>query len=398
MSLSRRSFLAASAISAGGFLLPRFMFPAPESLDEFIKDHMDSRSIPGLGACIIKEGAVEWIKGYGWADIKNRIPYDPEQTLQNIGSVSKTFTATAVMQLWEQGRFKLDDNVEAYLDFKVRNPRFPEAPITFRQLLTHRSSIKDGPSYDESYTCGDPKVTLRVWLEQYFTPGGEYHDSDENFHEWKPGQEGELPAQPRPYSNVGFGLLGHLAERIAKMPFSDYCREHIFGPLDMTATSWYLEDLDLSRHARLYTHIPAGETRPIMLPEGRVDKTSEAGDYYPHCLYSFPNYPDGLIRTSVLQLARFLKTYLNEGIYEDTRILKRETVQTIFSHDHFGGGLCWMERPLPGGDSIWAHSGGDPGINALVCFRASDKAGFIILANSDDAGLGPLFMRLLQGA
>ena len=388
-----------SLVSTGGLILPRWAFPTPEDLDDFITKHMDSRPIPGLGVCIIKEGAVAWAKGYGWADIGNKIPYDPEKTLQNIGSVSKTITATAVMQLWEQGRFKLDDDVDGYLGFKVNNPRFPEAPITFRQLLTHRSSIKDGPSYGESYACGDPLVTLKTWLEQYFTPGGEYHDAEENFHVWKPGQEGELPAQPRPYSNVGFGLLGHLVEKISKTPFSDYCREHIFEPLGMPATSWYLKDLDLSRHARPYSHIPAGESRPIMQEEGgRTEKTSEAGGFYPHCLYSFPNYPDGLVRTSVLQLARFLQAYLNEGAFENKRILKPATVRTIFSHDHFGGGLCWMERALPGGDSIWAHSGGDPGINALMCFRSSDQAGIIILANTDDAGLGPLLLRLLQEA
>ncbi|MGB2906344.1 MAG: serine hydrolase domain-containing protein, partial [Candidatus Aminicenantaceae bacterium] len=189
-------------------IYPYWAFPTPEGLDDFIEKHMDSRFIPGLGVCLIKAGAVARIKGFGWADIENEIPYDPEQTLQNIGSVSKTFTATAVMQLWEQGRFKLDDDVNSYLSFKVKNPRFPEASITFRQLLTHRSSIKDGPSYGESYACGDPQVTLKTWIEQYFTPGGETYDADENFHVWKPGQEGKLPAQPRPYSNVGFGLLG----------------------------------------------------------------------------------------------------------------------------------------------------------------------------------------------
>jgi CubicO group peptidase (beta-lactamase class C family) len=135
-----------------------------------------------------------------------------------------------------------------------------------------------------------------------------------------------------------------------------------------------------------------------MLPEGRTEQTSKAGGFHPHCLYSFPNYPDGLIRTSVLQLARFLLVYLNEGVWANKRILRPETVRTIFSHDHFGGGLCWTEHALPGGDTIWAHSGGDPGINALMCFRASDKAGYIILSNTDDAGLGPLLMRMLKEA
>lgn len=398
MYVTRRMFLRSAAISAGGLLLHPQVFPSSQELDEFMKEQMVSIPVSGLGACIIKDGSVVWSKGYGWADIEKKIPYDPERTIQNIASVSKTITATAVMQLWEKGKFHLDDDVNDYLSFAVRNPRFPDIPITFRQLLTHRSSILDGPSYDDSYSCGDPSVSLKTWVKEYFTPEGEFYDAEKNFHVWKPGQEGELPSQPGAYSNVGFGLLGHLVETIAKTPFGDYCKSHIFDPLGMTETSWYLKDLDLSRHAQPYTYIPAGESRSIFRSEGRSETTSEAGGFFPHCLYSFPNYPDGLVHTSVLQLARFLESYINEGVYRNSTILKPETVRTMLSQDHFGGGLCWMQRRLPGGDSLWVHSGGDPGINTIMCFRTSDKAGIIIFFNTDNAQLATFLIRLLQEA
>ena len=147
MSVTRRMFLRSAAISAGGMLLNLPVFSIPEELDEFMRKQMASIPVAGLGACIVKDGGVAWSKGYGWADIEKKIPYDPERTIQNIASVSKTITATAVMQLWEQDKFRFDDDVNDYLSFSVRNPRFPDVPVTFRQLLAHRSSILDGPFY-----------------------------------------------------------------------------------------------------------------------------------------------------------------------------------------------------------------------------------------------------------
>jgi CubicO group peptidase (beta-lactamase class C family) len=101
--------------------------------------------------------------------MENKIPMT-DKTIQNIGSISKTITATAVMQLWEKGKFKLDDDVNGYLPFKERNPYFPDDPITFRELLTHKSSIKDGPAYEDSYACGDPTISLKDWIEDFKLP------------------------------------------------------------------------------------------------------------------------------------------------------------------------------------------------------------------------------------
>ncbi len=396
--ITRRAFLNNTLFTVGGLVLGRPIFSLQEDLDRFIRERMATTPIMGLGLCLIRGGEIVWAKGYGWADSERRIPYDPERTIQNIGSVSKTFTATAVMQEWESGKFHLDDDVDRFLSFPVKNPRHPDSPITFRQLLTHRSSIRDGPAYGESYACGDPQISLQTWLEEYFTPGGGYYHAERNFHAWRPGQTGELPSQPRAYSNVGFGLLGHLVEVLSGTSFSDYCRDHIFTPLGMTDTAWYLKDLDLNRHARPYTYVPEGKIRRILGPEGMRIKSSAEGEFVPNCLYSFPNYPDGLIRTSPAQLAHFLMAYANPGALQKQRILRPETVRLMLSRDHFGRGLCWFERGLKGGDSLWGHGGGDPGINTSMYFRASDKAGVILFANTDNAGLEYISDRMFRDA
>ncbi len=397
MKISRRRFIKSAAITTGSFFVFQPALPQEENLNNFILSQMENNHIPGLGACIIKDGSIAWSNGYGWADIEKKIPYDLQKTVQNIGSVSKTFTATAVMQLWEQGMFKLDDDINAYLPFKVRNPQYPDAPITFRQLLTHRSSIMDGPAYGQSYACGDPSVSLETWIREYFTPGAKYYAEKGNFHEWKPGQEGELPTRPRAYTNVGFGLLGYLVERIAKIPFSEYCRANIFAPLDMKHTSWYLKDLDLARHALPYTYLPPGKSRRVLLEGGETLKKMEEGGFYPNCLYSFFNYPDGLIRTSVFQLARFLSAYINKGIYKGARILKQTTVETMLSRDHFERGLCWSERLWSDDENMWGHGGGDPGISTTMQFLSQSGIGVIVFANTS-TGLSNVQNRLFQEA
>lgn len=383
------------------------------SLDEFITSMMETSHLPGLAACIVKNNGIAWSKGYGWANIEQRIPMTPD-TLMNIGSISKTITATAIMQLWEEGKFQLDDDINNHLPFAVKNPFHPNEPITFRQLLTHTSSIHDGPAYEESYSCGDPKIPLRTWVEEYLTPGGVYYNREENFHDWKPGEEFD-------YCNVPFGLLGYLVEAISGSSFSDYCQANIFEPLGMNETSWYLADLDTAKHAVPYTYVSKGEIRGRLLQEGgNGQEVQEREGYIPNCLYSFPNLPDGLLRTSVHQLARFLMAYINNGSYEGRRILQESTVREILTsqldqsmllpspweglgltwHKHKESqGLTWYQLGLDSEDLVWGHRGSDPGITTAMLFRPTDGVGVIVFINTDWGwGLEEIAKRLFQEA
>jgi CubicO group peptidase (beta-lactamase class C family) len=360
-----------------------------QTLDEFILGKMKSANIPGLSACIVKKDKLVWSGAFGWADVENKKPMT-EETIQNIGSISKTITATAVMQLFEQGKFKLDDDVNGYLPFGVRNPRFPDDPITFRQLLTHKSSIKDGPAYEHSYACGDPTVSLKDWIKGYLVPGGKYYSGEENFHTWKPGTT-KTPIWS--YSNVGFGLLGYLVEVVSGRDFAEYSRDNILSPLGMKNTGWYLADVDIARHAIPYSlisedrRLPPGITFETYLPRyGKDKQPAKTGELFPHCLYSFPNYPDGLIRTNVRDLSRFLRAYIGGGAFEEKRILKEKTVRTMLSKEHFDRGLCWFDLNLKNGDAAWGHGGGDPGISTEMLFRPKDGVGVILFFNLDTPG------------
>lgn len=407
---SRRRFVQSTSLFALGTLIG--CAPSSESnvalrsfdeLNAFLAEATLKDGAVGYSAALVKGDRLIWSNGFGMADRAKNIEMTP-QHIQNIGSISKTITATAVMQLWEEDRFKLDDDINAFLPFSVRNPRFPNEPITFRQLLTHRSSITDGPSYDASYACGDPAVSLEDWIKGYFQPEGAYYDAEANFHVWKPGTTNP-PEQPRAYTNVGFGLLGYLVEQITGQPFTDYCRGRIFEPLGMENTGWLISEIDQSKHAVTYTALgddpkpPEDGSLDSMLPaDGFTVDDLVPGGYIPHCLYSFYNYPDGLLRTNVEDLSRFLRAYMGGGVFSGARILKPETVDLMLSKTHYERGLCWDTYAFYEENTFWGHDGGDPGVATLMAYHKEENIGLLMFYNYGEFGdsIEEILKRLLQ--
>ena len=336
-----------------------------------------------MACAIAGPGRVRWSNGVGLADVEQQRPMRAD-TLINVASVSKTVTATAVMQLWEQNRFGLRDDAGKHLPFTLRNPHFPEVPVTFEQLLTHRSSIKDNwPMYDRTYVCGDSPVSLGGWLDAYFTPGGAYW-GEGNWHQWPPGTVNP-PAEPRCYSNVGFGVLGYLVELLSQRPFSEFCKERIFRPLGMRHTGWFLREIDVARHATPYVRasdqMPGRDARLFRTASAVDVKSLPSGTLVPLCLYGCADYPDGTLRTSANELAQFVAAYLAQDRVHGSCLLKPETLRVMFSGDHYGRQLCWDARKLPDGRFIILHSGRDPGVTAFAAFEQATHTGVVCVRN-----------------
>jgi CubicO group peptidase (beta-lactamase class C family) len=363
---------------------------------------MATYSIAGVAACVVKDDRMVWSNTYGFADLERQIPMNLDW-VQNICSISKTFATTALMQLWEQGRFQLDDDVGDYMSFPVRNPSHPDVPITFRLLLTHQSSIRDGEWYGRGYQCGDPAVSLAEWIEGYLQPGGRFYDADENYQTWPPGDRWE-------YNNVAFGLVGYLVEQISGELFTDYCREHIFEPLDLNETSWYLADIDLSRHVVPYTYVEGDEIRsptwggrPLgVILEGSGSTVPVGDGHHASCAYNHPNFPDGFLRTSVRQLSRFARAYLNGGILDGQRILRERTIREMFQPQLQGGlgsqGLTWYTSPQVRERDVWGHGGSDPGINTDIRLLPEEGIAAIVFINTWGGNPSQMTRRLLEEA
>jgi len=213
----RRILRALCALGLLAGLVPLPVSAQSSGLDAYVLARMREARVPGLAACIVKEDAIVWSAGYGWRDVAQGLPVTP-QTPFMLASVSKTVTGTALVQLWDQGRFRLDDDVAAHLRFPLAHPLFPKAPITFREVLAHAASIRDNWGVMTSlYVRGDSPLPLGWFLDQYLVPGGQWYSAQKSFTPFAPGTKFE-------YSNIGFALAGHLVEAIAQVPFDLYCQ------------------------------------------------------------------------------------------------------------------------------------------------------------------------------
>ncbi len=399
--LDRRTFLSTAGMAAAGLTAvagigcrqvePRSDESQPPeqnpAIDNFIRNKMETDHIPGVAACLLNRDGIVWSGEYGWADIERQIPMTLD-SLQNVASISKTFTTAALLQLWEKDLFGLDDDVSDYLPFPIRNPRHPQSSITFRHLLTHVSSIRDGNAYSAGYACGDPKMDLQTWMTEYLKPGAALYDPEQNFFEWGPGDDWT-------YNNVAYGLLAYLAEEIAEAPFAQLCRDHVFAPLGMERTSWYLDDIDLSEHVVPYTWLSEGEARgpswggaPLGVIHEPGQEPSLDDGYKANCAYNHPNFPDGFLRTSVRQLSHYLRTYLRGGSSSDTRILEESTVEQLFRRqtevvEDRQQGLTWYANFDIRGDPAWGHGGSDPGVNTDMRLLRKEGLAAIVFMNTN---------------
>ena len=140
------SILIISAI----FCLTLFAQDKAKELDTKLTEIAEKGHLPGFGVAIVSKDKTLYQKGYGYADLANKKPYT-KNTVQNIGSVSKTFIGVSLMKLVERGKLILMTRISDILPFKITNPYYPESPITIRQLATHTSTLKDTDYYQKTY-------------------------------------------------------------------------------------------------------------------------------------------------------------------------------------------------------------------------------------------------------
>lgn len=341
--------------------------PSKTSIDTFIKNKMDKEGIVGISASIIIDKKLVWTNGYGYADKENKIPFTPS-TIMNVASVSKTFTGVCIMKAVEEGRFTLDEDINTYLPFKVINPNFPNEKITLRHLATHTSGLTDRqPFYtDSTGSFGGRKIEpLGAFLKNYFADGGTHYSKD-NFLNAKPGLY-------REYCNSGAGLAGYIIELRTGKNLSEYAKQHIFKPLKMANTGWFLNEVDIAKHSKLYRK--KGDSI-VQIP-----------------LYEGTTYPDGGIRTSAQELSKFFIALLNEGKYNKTKILQKETVEEMLRFQYtetnkpdnvklsnINQGIFWATKL--GGTRI-GHNGSDPGVRIFMLSDLNKEIAVILFFNTE---------------
>src|SRR2546426_5735273 len=297
-------------------------------LDALIPSQLQNRDIAGAVVSVVKDGQVLFAKGYGYADFAAKKPVLADQTLFRPGSISKLFTATAVMQLVEQGKLDLDRDVNEYLDFAI--PKTYPEPVTLRRLLTHTAGFEE--TLKNLFVAHESDLKpLRTYLvnqmPQRIFPTGKVVS----------------------YSNYGFTVAGYIVEHVSGEKFERYIDNHILKPLRMTNSTF---------------DQPLPVALTPQMSQGYLTAAKKPRDFE-----FVQASPAGALSTTAADMTRFILAFLQHGAVDGAAILKPETVRQMETrqfelHPMLNGlGLTFMEYSMNGqriighgGDTIYFHS------------------------------------------
>jgi CubicO group peptidase (beta-lactamase class C family) len=315
-------------------------------LDGLVPMELEQEDIAGAVICIVKDGKVIFAKGYGYADVKARKPVTVDATLFRPGSISKTFTWTAVMQLFEQGKLDLTRDVNDYLDFRI--PATFGRPITLKDIMTHT------PGFEESFK------------DLFVAKASDMHPLNVYIATHLP-REIYPPGTTPAYSNYGATLAGYIVQRVSGMPFDDYIEKNIFQPLGMN-------------HTTFRQPLPAN-LQPLM--SNGYDKAS--GE--PKGFEFVQAWPAGSVSTTAEDMSHWMIAHLQDGQYNGVRILKAETARMMHSRlwtnlpELNGGAYGFYEQSRNGHRSI-GHGGDTQWFHSDMFLMVDDHLGLFMSLNS----------------
>ena len=321
---------------------------------KLIHHEMETNAIAGLSIALVDDQRVVWAAGFGFADLNSKTPASAD-TLYRIGSISKLFTATAALQLAEQGRLDIDKPVRSYVpDFTMKSRVPDQGEITVRQLMTHHAGLP------------------RDRLKGFMNPSPPHFTSV--VRELRNVSPPYPPALMYSYSNLGFSLLGHVIENASGVPYEDHMRRALLIPLGMTASSFTPGLSDSSRAAKGY--------------QGR------------QAAFEFPlrDVPAGGLNSSVNELGRFMAMLFAGGVANGHRILGDHTIAEMLRPQNtaapldlnFHVGLGWMlstlgSSSIQNAGTVAHHAGGTALFHSQMYILPRHKLGVVVLANSSTA-------------
>lgn len=321
-------------------------------LDGIVPLQLKLADIAGATISVVKDGKLLFAKGYGYSDVQKKQPVSPAETLFRPGSISKLFTWTAVMQLFEQGKLDLDRDVNEYLDFKI-----PDAfgkPITLKNIMTHTPGFEEQVK-DLFTTSGTPNL-------------GDYLKAHIPARIYPPGT---VPA----YSNYATALAGYIVQRVSGRPFEEYVEENIFKPLNMT-------------HSTFRQPLPSNLTSFM---SGGYRRGSDPAEPFE----VINPFPAGSLSSTATDMAQLMMAHLQDGQLNGARILKPETARLmhsrLFALDDAANAMCYgFYEETRNGHRIIGHGGDTVYFHSDLHLVLDQNVGFFVSYNSagTSSGLG----------
>lgn len=320
-----------------------------ETIDALVQKAMDQGPISGVSVGIERGGRVIHARGYGFADLENEVPAT-EETVYRIGSITKQFTAVAIMQLLEEGRLSLEDPVTRYV------PEFPtgDHEVTIRTLLNHTAGIPNVTTMQEWWET----MALELSPEQLMAT---FADAPFDF----------PPGTRFSYSNSGYFLLGLVVERVSGQPYGGYLNEHLFVPYDLESTTYCTGHQLVPNRASGY-------------------RLNESGEFVPATYVSMSQaYSAGAVCSTVLDLLRWSHGLADGAIVDDDTYERMSRPDTLRDGTRIEYGYGFASAYVEGHHRV-SHVGGMLGFAGQIARYDDDDVSIIVLSNTEDAKVAAL--------
>lgn len=341
-------FLIAISISA---------FAQNENFESDVQNIMKNYEAVGLSMAVVKKGKIVYNKAFGLKDNTTNESLNTSHIFR-IASISKSFSATSIMQLAEQGKLSLDDDISDLVGFTVRNPNFPDQKITLKMLMSHTSSINDSQGY----------FTLDA-INPAKNP------------DWKNCYSKYAPGTAYAYCNLNYNMIGAVIEKYSGIRFDNYVKQRILNPLGLYG-GYNIDSLDASRFATLHEYNAKTKTlspSPLAYAARREERLNyQMG-------YTTPIFsPTGGMKISSNDLAKYMIMHMNFGKSNGVKIISKKSsklMQTKVSEEEgYGLALTNSDDIIPG-EMMTGHTGSAYGLYSAMFFNPKKKFGFVVITN-----------------
>jgi CubicO group peptidase (beta-lactamase class C family) len=330
------------------------------TIETAIQQIFQEEKVAGLSVAVVKNNKIIYTHSFGKKNLETGEPLSNENIFR-IASISKSFSATSIMQLVEAGKISLDEDVSNLVGFKIRNPKYPETVITLKLLLSHLSSINDSEGYfslDYINPAKNPN-----WAKCYnnYEPGKGYQ-----------------------YCNLNFNMVGTIIEKTSGERFDQYVKKHILDPLGLYG-GYCVDSLDKTKFASIYDY-NADSSKFILSPNAYAPRSEEIANYIMG--YSTPIFsPTGGMKISATDLAKYMTMHMNYGKYKGVRIMSKKSakqMQSPLSDEEQYGFAIEHTTKMIDGVQLTGHTGSAYGLFSAMFFDPKKKFGIVVISNGCD--------------
>jgi CubicO group peptidase (beta-lactamase class C family) len=328
-----------------------------ENIAPAIQQIFKEEKVVGLSVAVVKDNKIIYTNSFGSSNLETGAPLT-NKNIFRIASISKSFSATSIMQLIEAGKLDLDEDVSNLVGFPIRHPKYPETIITLRLLMSHLSSINDSEGY---------------FSLDYINPAKNPN--------WQKCYNDYEPGKGYQYCNLNFNMIGTIIERTSGERFDQYVKHHILDPLGLYG-GYCVDSLDKSRFATIYDY-NVDSAKFIMSPNAYAARSEEIANYTMG--YSTPIFsPTGGMKISATDLAKYMTMHMNYGRYKEGRIITKKSsklMQTPLSVEENYGFALENTTKMVDGIPLVGHTGSAYGLFSAMFFDPKKKYGIVVISN-----------------